>query len=249
MGERPWYETFFNEDYVRLYTPFLSPARTRQDVTNIIKLLNLQPGNSVLDLCCGYGRHTLELARYGCQVIGQDLSPRLLEQARTTAEEQKLQVRWLQSDMRTIPFENEFDGIINMFTSFGYFDNDDEDLKVLQQIARALKPGGLFLLETIQQARVIRTSAPHSIIRYPDGLIVLEERHVDLLTSHNNVRISLLHPDGRRTEHHQSIRVYTLTELVKMLRAAGLELTTYYGGLDGSALTIESRLVLISQKP
>lgn len=248
MGETPWYEKFFNEDYVRLYTPFLSPARTEQDVAAVIKLLHLQPGNSVLDLCCGYGRHALELARYGCQVTGQDLSPRLLEQARTSAAEQKLQVHWLQSDMRTIPFENEFDVIINMFTSFGYFDSDEEDLKVLQQITKALKPGGFFLLETIHQARVIRASAPHSIIRYPDGLIVLEERHVDLLTSRNNVRITLLYPDGRRTEHHQSIRVYTLTELAKMLRAAGLELTTYYGGLDGSALNIESRLVLISQK-
>ena len=248
MGETPWYEKFFNEDYVRLYTPFLSPARTEQDVAAIIKLLHLQPGNRVLDLCCGYGRHALELARYGCQVTGQDLSPRLLEQARTSAAEQKLQVHWLQSDMRTIPFENEFDVIINMFTSFGYFDSDEEDLKVLQQITKALKPGGFFLLETIHQARVIRTSASNSIIRYPDGLIVLEERHVDLLTSHNNVRITLLYPDGRRTEHHQSIRVYTLTELAKMLRAAGLELTTYYGGLDGSALNIESRLVLISQK-
>ncbi|GCE06842.1 class I SAM-dependent methyltransferase [Dictyobacter aurantiacus] len=249
MGETPWYEKFFNEDYARLYAPFLLPASTEQDVTDIIRLLDLQPEHSVLDLCCGYGRHALELARYGCQVTGQDLSPRLLERAQASASEQQLQVRWLQGDMRTIPFENEFDAIINMFTSFGYFDSDEEDQKVLQQVHKALKPGGFFLLETIHQARVARTSAPQGIIRYPDGLIVLEERQLDLFSSHNNVRISLLYPDGRRSEHRQSIRVYTLTELAHMLRQAGLELTTYYGGLDGSALTIESRLVLICQKP
>lgn len=248
MGKMPWYEKFFNEDYVRLYTPFLLPARSRQDVADLVKLLDLQPGNRVLDLCCGYGRHALELARYGCQVTGQDLSSTLLEQAQASASEQHLQVRWLQSDMRTIPFENEFDVVINMFTSFGYFDSDEEDQKVLQQIAQALKPGGFFLLETIHQARVIRTSAPYGIIRYPDGLVVLEERHVDLLSSHNNVRITLIYPDGHRHEHQQSIRAYTLTELASMLRRAGLELTSYYGGLDGSPLTIESRLVLVSQK-
>ncbi|GCE21003.1 class I SAM-dependent methyltransferase [Dictyobacter kobayashii] len=248
MGETPWYETFFNEDYVRLYAPFLPPARTEQDVEAIIKLLNLQPADRVLDLCCGYGRHALALAHYGCQVTGQDLSPALLEKARASATEQKVEVQWLQSDMRTIPFEEEFDAIISMFTSFGYFSSDEDDQKVLQQIAKALKPGGYFLLETIHQPRVMRTTAPHSIIRYPDDLIVLEERHVDLLTSRNEVRISLIHPDGRRNEHRQSIRAYTLTELIKMLNAAGLEMTAYYGGLDGSPLSIESRLVLISQK-
>ncbi|GCE24596.1 methyltransferase type 11 [Dictyobacter alpinus] len=248
MHDTPWYESFFGEDYFRLYTPFLPPTKTQQDVEALIKLLHLEPKDSVLDLCCGYGRHALALAQYGCQVTGLDLSPVLLAKARASTLEQQQQIRWLESDMRNIPFSGEFSAIINMFTSFGYFASDEENQKVLQQIAKALKPGGVFLLETIYQPRVIRTLAPHSIIRYPDGLIVLEERQVDLLTSHNEVRITLIDPEGKRREHFQSIRMYTLTELVSMLSATGLKLQAYYGGLDTSPLTLESRLVLISQK-
>ncbi|GER85872.1 methyltransferase type 11 [Dictyobacter vulcani] len=249
MGDTQWYESFFGEDYVRLYMPFLPHTKTLQDIEAVIKLLHLKPGDSVLDLCCGYGRHALALAHYGCQVTGLDLSPVLLARAQSNAREQNLQLRWLESDMRNIHFSDEFTAIINMFTSFGYFSSDDENQKVLQQIARALKPGGLFLLETSYQPRVIRTTAPHGIIRYPDGLIVLEERHVDLLTSHNEVRITLIEPEGKQRQHFQSIRMYTLTELARMLSTAGLELQAYYGDLDASPLTLESRLVIISQKP
>ncbi|GCF10398.1 class I SAM-dependent methyltransferase [Dictyobacter arantiisoli] len=248
MADLPWYVHFFGEDYIRLYAPFLPTAKSEQDTKHIVRLLGLHPGDHLLDLCCGYGRHALALARYGCIVTGQDLSPSLLQKAQDEAKKQQVHVNWIQSDMRTIPFEASFDAVISMFTSFGYFQSDEEDQKVLSQISQALKPGGLFLLETIHQPRIIRTTTPHSIVHYPDGLIVLEERHFDLLTSHNTVHISLIYPDGQRTQYIQSIRTYTLTELVRMLKTAGLELQSYYGDLDGSPLSIESRLALISRK-
>jgi ubiquinone/menaquinone biosynthesis C-methylase UbiE len=248
MNELPWYETFFGTDYLRLYMPFLPLEKAEQDIKRIIALLDLHPDDQLLDLCCGYGRHAIGLALYGCKVTGQDLSDTLLQKALEYASTFQQHIRWVHSDMREIPFETEFDALISMFTSFGYFSTDDENQKVLHEIAKALKPGGLFLLETIYQPRIIRANAPHGIIHYPDGLIVLEERHINLLTSHNEVHISLINPDGQRTEYRQSIRVYTLTELVHMLDAAGLELQSYYGDLEGNPLTLESRLVLISQK-
>jgi hypothetical protein len=94
----------------------------------------------------------------------------------------------------------------------------------------------------------MRTFSPHGIIRYPDGLIVLEERQINLLTSRNEIRITLLTPDGQRHEYAQSIRIYTLTELVRMHAKAGLEIQSYYGNLNGSALTMDSRLVIVSKK-
>lgn len=248
MSDTPWYVSFFGEDYLRIYTPFLSPARTEQEVQEILRLLDLSPNSSLLDLCCGYGRHTIPLASQGYRLTGQDLNSAFLQRAQAAAEDKKVAIRWIQSDMRALPFENEFDAVINIFTSFGYLENDDEDLRVLQQVQKALKPGGLFLLETIYQPRVIRTFTPHGIIRYNDGLIVLEERSVDLLNSRNEVRISLIRPDGSRSEHQQSIRVYTLTELARMLTRAGLPIQAYYGGLDGSPLTMDSRLVILSKK-
>jgi SAM-dependent methyltransferase len=248
MNDIPWYVTFFGEDYLRLYSPFLPPQKTAREVKDIINLLNLPGGNSILDLCCGYGRHAIPLAMQGYQITGQDLSATFLQLAQSSAKQQGVEVRWLQSDMRNIPFENEFDAIINIFTSFGYLQNEEEDQRVLQQAHKALKPGGKFLLETVHQARVVRTISQHGITRYDDGLIVLEERHFDLFTSRNEVRVSLLQTDGKRTEHRQSMRIYTLTELVHMLANVGLHIQAYYGGLEGGSLSLDSRLVILAQK-
>lgn len=248
MSTDPWYVSFFGDDYLRIYTPFLSASRTAQEVQGIIKLLALPPGSAVLDLCCGPGRHAIPLAQHGYRVMGIDLNPEFVQQARGEAEALGLEARWQAGDMRHIQFDGEFDAILNIFTSFGYFEQEKDNQRVLQQIARALKPGGLFLLETIYQPRVIRTFSPHGIIRYSDGLIVLEERRFDLLTSRNDVHISLLFPDGQRKEYLQSIRVYTLTELIQMFTSAGLQMQAYYGNLEGGALTLESRLVLLGKK-
>ncbi len=248
MSDTPWYKTFFGDDYLRIYD-FLTPERTEHEVEGIINLLALPPGSSILDLCCGHGRHALALAKRGYQVTGQDLSEVFLHHARAEAETQGVKIRWMQSDMRNIPFENEFDAVINIFTAFGYLENEEEDQKVLQQVYKALKSDGLFLLETMQRESLIRNFAPNEIARHADGLIVLEERNFDLLTSRCNVQVTMLHPDGQRTGYNHAVRIYTLTELVRMLAAAGLQVQAYYGGLDGSKLSLTSRrLVVVSLK-
>jgi SAM-dependent methyltransferase len=244
----PWYVDFFNDAYIRIYQPFLPPTRAEQEVTNILHLTHIQPGGTILDLCCGYGRHAIPLARQGYTVTGFDLSPHLLQAAQEQATKEQVQVRWQQGDMQQLPYHEEFDAVINMFTSFGYLSDDEADLKVLRQAHKALKPNGIFLLETVYQPRVMRSTSPHGIIHYDNGSIVLEERHVDLLRSRNEVHISLIEVDGRRTEYQQSIRIYTLTELARMLKEAGFEVQAYYGDLDGNPLTLDSRLVLVSRK-
>jgi SAM-dependent methyltransferase len=249
MHNAPWYQSFFNEDYVRVYSPFLTEERTAQEVAAIIQLLGLPIGSTILDLCCGYGRHAIPLAQHGYKVIGLDLSEVLLQLARVEAEHQGVTIRWLQSDMRTIPFEDTLDAVINIFTSFGYLANEEDDLQVLAQIYKALRPGGQFLLETVHQPRVIQSFSPYGILHYDDGLIVLEERRIDLIGSRNEVHITLLLPDGQRKTYHQSMRIYTLTELIRMLTAVGLQVQAYYGGLNGGPVTLDSRLVIISQKP
>src|SRR5436305_1103544 len=249
MSDTPWYETFFGDDYLRIYSPFLPAERTDKEVDNIISLLQLPPGSAILDLCCGYGRHAIPLAQHGYEMTGLDLSKKFLQLAQEDAEAKGVKIRWRCNHMKNIPFEEAFDAVINIFTSFGYLEDEEEDLQVLQQVHKALKPEGFFLLDTVLQTRVIRSFAPHSIIHYNDGLIVLEERRIDLPTSRNEVQMTILFPDGKRNEYKQSMRIYTLTELIHMLTAAGLQTQAYYGGLDGSSLTMDSRrLVIVSQK-
>src|SRR5438876_1696016 len=149
MSDMPWYQAFAGPDYLRIYSPFLPPERSAREVANIVRLLNLAPNSAILDLCCGHGRHTLPLARQGYRMTGLDLNQFFLQHAQSDAETLGIKIGWVRSDMRHIPFENAFDGIINVFTSFGYLEDDEQDLLVLRQIQQALKPGGLFLLETI----------------------------------------------------------------------------------------------------
>jgi SAM-dependent methyltransferase len=248
MSTIPWYESFFGEDYSRIYGPFLPAQRTEQDVADIQDILQLPPQSQILDLCCGQGRHAILLGKAGYQVTGLDLSQHLLEQAIKEANKQDVEITWIQRDMREIPFEQKFDAVINIFTSFGYLENENEDRRVLEQVAKALKPEGLFLLETVYQPKVIRSYTPHGIIHYADGMTVLEERQIDLRTSRNEIYITLLYPDGSQGKQHQSMRIYTLTELIHMLEEAGLEVLDYYGGLDRSPLSMDSRLVILSHR-
>ncbi len=244
-----WYKIYFGEDYLHKIEPILTPDRTKREVDGIDNLLGLPQGSSILDLCCGHGRHAIPLAQRGYKVTGQDLSEVFLREAEKEAQVQDVHVHWLHGDMRNIPFEKEFEAVINIFTAFGYLEDQDEDQKVLQQVSKALKPGGLFLLETLHREGLMRHYAPQLISHYPDGLIVLEERRFDLLTSRNEVKVTMLFSDGQRREYSHFLRVYTLTELVQMLAVAGLQVKTYLGSWDGSALTMDSfRLILLSQK-
>lgn len=249
MTDTPWYKTLFGEDYLRIYEPILTPERTQREVEGIVNLLSLPQGSSILDLCCGHGRHAIPLAQRGYMVTGQDLSEVFLHEAGKEAVANGVQVDWVRSDMRNIPFENEFHAVINIFTAFGYLETQDEDQQVLKQISKALKPNGLFLLETLHREAFIRHFLPHMIEHRPEGLIALEERDFDLLTSRANVKITMIYPDGERKEYGHAARVYTLTELAQMLSTAGLHVKAYYGAWDKSMLTIDSfRLILLSQK-
>jgi SAM-dependent methyltransferase len=249
MTDTQWYKIYFGEDYLQKNEPVLTPERTQREVDGIVNLLALPQGSSILDLCCGHGRHAIPLAQRSYKVTGQDLSEVFLREAEKEAQAQNVHVHWLHGDMRNIPFEKEFEAVINIFTAFGYLEDQDEDQKVLQQVSKALKPGGLFLLETLHREGLMRHYTPQLISHYPEGLIVLEERRFDLLTSLNEVKVTMLFSDGQRREYSHFLRVYTLTELVQMLAVAGLQVKAFYGGLDGSALTMDSfRLILLSQK-
>ena len=164
MIDSPWYKTFFGDDYLRIYEPILTPERTQRDVDGIVNLLALPQGSSILDLCCGHGRHAIPLAQRGYMVTGLDLSEVFLREAEKEALAKAVHVDFLHADMRNIPFENEFDAVINIFTAFGYLENQDEDQQVLNQVYKALKPGGLFLLEIIHREGLIPTRVPGDIL-------------------------------------------------------------------------------------
>ncbi len=138
MPDPDWFESFFGADYFEIYRDFFTPEATAADVDGIVSRLGLQAGARVLDLACGHGRHAIPLAERGFRVTGYDLSEAMLERARTDAIARGIEVRWMRGDMRALPFDTEFDAVINVFTAFGYFADPAEDLEVLRRVRRAL---------------------------------------------------------------------------------------------------------------
>jgi SAM-dependent methyltransferase len=245
-----WYREFFDDLYLRVYQPLEAPEQVRREVDFIVKALDLPAGAKVLDLCCGQGRHSLELARRGFRVVGVDLSEALLYAARKRAESEGLSVTFLHCDMREIDFADEFDAVINMFTSFGYLESEAEDEKVLGKVAQALKSGGKFLLDVVNRDRLVRDFQAREWHAADEGWLVLEERTFDHLSGRMETRWVCVARDGVRYERLSSVRLYTTSELRTMLERAGLKVTNLFGDYDGSPYSWDSqRLIVVSCKP
>ena len=245
-----WCETYFGEEYIRLYCSVLTPEREAAEVDAIVAVLALQPGTAILDLCCGQGRHLVPLAQRGYKMTGLDLSEYLLGIARKRAEEAGVAVEFHQGDMREIPWAGRFDAVINMFTAFGYFDDESENQKVLHAVRRALKPGGKLLMEMMPRDRLARIFQARDWEQFEDGTIAWYEREFDAVTGINTQRTTYRTPDGALHHRGHRVRVYTPTELCRMLREAGLEPVTVLDGSDGTPYTMDSyRMAILAQKP
>jgi SAM-dependent methyltransferase len=245
-----WYVDFFRQGfYHRSWAPAERFERAEREVDFIVEALGVPPGASVLDLCCGEGRHAIALARRGFRMSGLDLSAFHLRLARQAANEAGVSVRWHRGDMRDIPWEGEFDAIINVFTSFGYLESDEEDFKVLAGVAKALKPGGRFLLDTINREMLVRHWEEHIWQEGHEGTVRLEDRRFDFLAGRQRNRVLSIDPDGTRSEREIDLRLYTLKELADMLSRAGLVVRRAWGGFDGREYGLDNRrMIVLSEK-
>jgi SAM-dependent methyltransferase len=188
----------------------------------------------VLDLGCGTGHHAVELARRSYGVVGYDLSLQQLAIATEVAQEAQVKLNFLQGDMREMAFEEMFDGIFCWNTTFGYFD-DEKNLAVLARVFRALRPGGMFLLDVINRD-FVAARQPSNAWYAGDGCMCMDDMSVDFITSRLRVKRSLILDDGRSREAIYTIRVYSLHELGKMVHDAGFRVTEVSGDLDAGRL-------------
>ncbi len=246
----PWYVTAYGEGYYEAYKDQYSPEETRAEVEGIIQLLQLAPEARVLDVSCGFGRHSVELAARGFRVTGLDLSPHLLRHAREAADAAGVDVAWIEADMREIPVPAEpYDAVVSVFSSFGLLGTDEEELKVAQAMARALAPGGKVLVETVNREIMLRRWMPMRWREQPDGAIVCDKLKFDVATGILHSQETAALPDGRRTRSADQLRMWSFTELALLLRVSGFEAVTPFGDLDGSRYTWDSyRMVAVAQK-
>lgn len=241
---RPWFVDLFDEDYLRTL-PFLTPQATQAEAEFVINCMNLAPGAQVLDLGCGYGRHAMELAARGFHVVGLDLSTPLLVRGGEEANRRGLTINFVRGDMRELEFENQFDATYCLFSTFGYFD-DETNKKTLQNVAKALKPGGKVLVEILNRDYVI-ADLPTRVWWEGDGCVVLEEVELNYFSSRIQVNRSVVFDDGRQLEQEISVRAYSLHEVGKLMHAAGFRVLEVSGGYQtrGRFFGNQSRHIIV----
>lgn len=235
-----WYADWFNAEYLKVYSHRDSVLAARE-VDYLIEALELCPRRRVLDLCCGAGRHLAQFAARGFErVVGMDLSADLLQAARESGDSPPILVR---GDMRALPFGPSFDSVVSLFTSFGYFLEEGENRRVLEEIRRILRPRGKFLLDLVP-AQIVDSLVPSSE-RKVDGLVVRERRWYVETTKRIEKEIRIEGPDGVR-EFVESVRVYSFSEISRMLAQAGLSITDVRGDFQGGGFVPESeRMILL----
>jgi SAM-dependent methyltransferase len=241
-----WYVDFFRSDYLNVYGHVFTEERAEKESTFVASALALKPGASVLDLCCGQGRHSIQLAKRGLHVTALDLNAEYLELAKQAAIAGKVRIETAAADMREIPFEDKFDAIVNMYSSFGYLESEAEDLKALESAAKALKTGGRILLDMLNREWAIDNYIQNDWHTGADGTLYVERRDLDLATSRMHVHFIVVDPKGGRRESiGHIIRLYTLTEMTRLLERVGVRVTAVFGGFEGEAYTIGTRRMII----
>jgi SAM-dependent methyltransferase len=246
---KPWFEEVFDENYLRTL-PFMTAQQTLRETAFVKEALSPPAEGEVLDIACGYGRHAIELGQRGFRVTGLDLSLPLLIRAADEAQRRALSVNFVHADMREMTYDSQFDAAYCVLTSFGYFD-EETNLRVATSICRALKPGGRFLVDTINRDYIV-SDLPSRAWWEGDGCVVLEEVDFDFHTSRVLVRRSIVFGDGRQLENEISIRAYSLHELGRVLRRAGFQVLEVSGSLENKEpfLGAASRhVVLVCERP
>lgn len=242
-----WWQEFFSGPWLDVQRTVSDEERTRQDADRIQKLLGLSQGGAILDVPCGEGRISRELAARGHRVTGVDITEALLDDARRLAQERGLDVSWQHLDMRDLPWKEDFDGAVNFWGSFGYFD-DEGNLAFADAVANALKPGGRFLIETF----TAETLLPQFGERWWDrhaGALVLQDRRYDHEQGRIATEWTFLREGEEPVVHTSSIRLYTYSQLCQMLEAVGFVSFDGYDSLSGEPFGLGAkRLTLVATK-
>lgn len=248
----PWYSEeagIFGPGYLREYRNNLNTKRTAQEVDFLEKILGLKAGTKILDCPCGHGRHSIELAKRGYTVTGQDLNGFFLNEAEAGADTMGVSVRWVKGDMRTINFKDEFDVALNLFTSFGYLESDDENQKALQAAVDALKKGGLFVLDVANRDHIVRMYHEQFSETLPDGSEIITKNHFDHLAGRNVETRIRSWANGEQETFSFFVRMYTPAELATMFRDAGLTISATFGNYLGDPLSFDSeRCIFVGKK-
>lgn len=236
------FEATFGEDYLYFYADFLSDEHNDADVDAIVSILGLEGGESILDAPCGHGRISNRLAARGMRVVGIDATELFLTRARQDGSS----AEYLHGDIRALPVDGPFDVALSWFTSFGYFE-DDENRQVLSEYRRVLRPGGRLLIEMQNHDEFVRrfTPAPFSMTTRVGDDLMIDTSEFDCMTGRVETDRMTVR-NGNVTGSHFFVRVPTIPELRGWLADAGFS-ESAFTARDGKAPSIHrQRLVVVA---
>ena len=244
-GQRPWYDSAFERDYLLLYAHRDETAA--QGEADFI-MANSGPAarGRILDIACGAGRHLIWLSQNAELAVGLDRSEELLGQAKSRLGEAGAPAMLLCADMRELPFEAEFTCVTLLFTSFGYFATDRENLTVIRQGSKVLKAGGVFWLDYMNEPQVRRTLEPYS--RQSDGKLLIEQRRRITEEGRVEKHIRIVSQSGQRC-WSESVKLYRPEQVEEMFAHCGLSIEGVWGDFEGHKQDSDSpRLIIMGRK-
>ncbi len=241
-----WYKDWFSsEGYLKVYSH-------RDDVEAeilaelIMKNINLNNDASVLDMACGAGRHSIALAKRGFKVTAVDLSERLLIEARKNSQIAGVEINYMLSDIREFNSEYKFDLALNLFTSIGYFDEDNENFSVIKKAYDLLKKNGYFVLDYFNKDYLVKNLVPTSVISV-NGDRIVQNRSIKGNRVVKNITIA---KNSQVNEFYESVRLFSFDELSETLSKTGFKIEKVLGDFKGNIFdkTISSRIIFIAKK-
>jgi len=239
-----WYEDFFQGVAVEMWRKAVPEEQTRLEADYLQRALKLRPGARVLDVPCGSGRHSLELASRGFKMTGVDISSEQIEEAVRQAGARKLGVDWKRSEMRDLAWEAEFDAAFCMGNSFGYLDPAGNG-EFLKAVSRSLKPGGRFVMDYGMAAESILPSLRDREWMKIEDILFLEENRYHPLES--CVETTYTFVRGGKADVRTGLQwVYTVRELRALLDRAGLPAEELHTSLEGEPFRLGSRYLLVT---
>jgi len=234
----PWYVKSFGRFYLEHYS-HRNDDEANREVEALVALLDPDRDGPLLDLCCGAGRHLKALRRLGfTSLAGLDLSAELLEVAADDLSEVGGEtVELIHTDMRRIPRRDHYATVLSLFTSFGYFAGDDDNASVVKGVCQALRPGGKFLIDTLNRDYVVANLLPESVVE-GEGFSAQSRRCITGDGQRvEKVTVVCSTEEEEEETFEESVRLYSADEMEKMLTGAGFENVRFYGALCAGPLS------------
>jgi len=241
-----WYKDWFNsENYLKVYS-HRDQTEAERLVELIVNRLKLKINSSVLDMACGAGRHAVTFAKLGFKVTAVDISQLLISEAKKSAEQEDVEIDFVLSDILEYKSKIQFDLAVNLFTSIGYFENDEENFAVIKKAYKLLNQGGCFVLDYFNKDFLLKNLIPTTVfsengMRFTQNRSIEGTRIVKKITIENN---------GASEEFYESVRLYSYEEILTCLKNAGFTTEKQFGDYFGNNYESKTspRLIIFAMK-